>query len=99
MNREDNPKEWVRHAETDRRAARLLLRDGEYEPCAFHCQQAVEKLLKAVIVKQTNQRPVHTHDLSALLEKVKGVEIDEGIAKAVSDIDGYYAGALSAGCG
>ncbi len=36
---------------------------------------------------------MHTHDLSALLEKVKGVEIDEGIAKAVSDIDGYYAGA------
>lgn len=93
MNREDNPKEWLRHAETDRRAAKSLLEDNEYETCTFHCQQAVEKLLKAIIVKQTGKRPVHAHELNALLEKITGLEIDEEIARGISDIDGYYVGA------
>ena len=60
MSRESDPLEWLRYAEIDRRAAKHLLEAGEYETCAFHCQQAIEKLLKAVIVKQTGQRPVHT---------------------------------------
>lgn len=93
MNREDNPKEWLRHAETDRRAAKALLEDGEYEPCAFHCQQAVEKLLKAIIVKQTGQRPPHIHDLLSLLRKVKGIQTTEDLERAIGRIDSYYVGA------
>lgn len=42
MSREADPKEWLRYAESDRRVARHLLEAGDYEACAFHCQQAVE---------------------------------------------------------
>lgn len=92
MSREGNPQEWLQSAESDHRAAKHLLESGDYEPCAFHCQQAVEKLLKAIIVEQTGGRPEHTHDLNALLEKITGLEMDEDIEQIVSDIDGYYIG-------
>ncbi len=92
MNREDNPQEWLRAAEDDRRVAKNLLEDGEFAACAFHCQQAVEKLLKAVIVKQTNQRPPHMHELRVLLEKITGFEISTELAQSVARIDSYYVG-------
>lgn len=92
MNREDNPREWLHYAENDQRAAQTLFESGEYEARTFHCQQAVEKFLKAVIVKQTGKRPVHTHDLGALLEKISGIEVPENIARPVSDVDSYYIG-------
>ena len=92
MSRESDPREWRRFAEIDRRAARHLLEAGDYEACAFHCQQAIEKLLKAIIVKQTTQKPVHTHDLRALLEELKDIEVSPEIASLVSNIDIYYIG-------
>lgn len=92
MSREKNPQEWLRYAEDDRQAARVLLDSEFYEQCVFHCQQAVEKLLKAVIVKETQRKPVHTHDLNALMEKIVSVAISDSIQRSISDVDGYYAG-------
>lgn len=93
MSREADPKEWLRYAENDRRAAQHLLEAEDYEACAFHCQQAVEKLLKAVVVKQTGQRPRHTHEMSALLEQLGDFEIEVEIAQSISSIGVYYLGA------
>ncbi len=92
MSRETSVKEWRRSAESDRQAAKHLLDAGDYEACVFHCQQAVEKLLKAVIIKQGGGRPERTHDLNALLEKITGLEKDKDIEQIVSEIDGYYIG-------
>lgn len=92
MNREGDPKEWLRYAENDRSAAQHILAYGDYENCAFHCQQAVEKLLKAIIVKQTGQRPPHVHDLLTLLRKIKGLQITEDLERAIGRIDAYYVG-------
>ncbi|MGQ0604767.1 MAG: HEPN domain-containing protein [Anaerolineales bacterium] len=57
MSREKDPREWLHYAENDQRAAKALIEAEIYEHCVFHCQQAVEKLLKAIIVKQTGDRP------------------------------------------
>ena len=92
MSREGNPREWLRTAESDKRAAEHLLDAGDYEACAFHCQQAIEKLLKAIIVKQTGKRPIHTHDVRSLLEEISGLEISVEMKDMVSDINGYYVG-------
>ncbi len=93
MNREADPQEWLRYAEVDRQAAKHLLDAGDYETCAFHCQQAVEKLLKAIIVKQTGERPPYAHDLLTLLKKISGTEVQESIAEAMNAVDSYYIGA------
>jgi HEPN domain-containing protein len=92
MNREGNPQEWLYAAEKDQRAAQHLLDADDYEACAFHCQQAVEKLLKAIIVKQTGKRPVHTHDLRTLMDNISGIEIASEMRDKVSDIGSYYVG-------
>lgn len=92
MSREKNPLEWLRHAENDRRAAQVLLADGFYEQSVFYCQQAVEKSLKATIVKQTNERPPHTHNLRALLERIPGLTLPNEIAQSVSTVSEYYVG-------
>lgn len=90
MKREDNPQEWLRYAENDRRAATHLYEAALYEQAAFHCQQAVEKLLKAIIVQQTQQRPPHTHDLRRLLELITNLAVDEELAAHISAVSSLY---------
>jgi len=64
----DFVQQWLKKAELDLETARILL-DAEmndYFTCAFHCQQAAEKLLKAFLVcHQVEFRK--THDLEELL--------------------------------
>ena len=88
--REANVREWLTYAEADRRAAHALFEAGLYGPCAFHCQQAVEKLLKTAIVAKTGRRPPYLHDLRTLLRRVEGIDVSEDIARRISNLDVYY---------
>jgi HEPN domain-containing protein len=42
---------WIKKANEDRRSAVLILADDPplLDPAAYHCQQAAEKLLKALL--------------------------------------------------
>jgi HEPN domain-containing protein len=70
-------KEWLLMAAEDIAAARRLL-EGEAplaQAAAFHCQQAVEKTLKAFLeFRQT--RPPKTHALSELLDWAESLAPD-----------------------
>ncbi len=59
-------------AECDLAAAKLLHKhgDGFAEPVGFHCQQAAEKYLKAVLVAH-NLRVPKIHNLVRLIEMIK----------------------------
>jgi HEPN domain-containing protein len=61
--------EWVRKAEADLRAARLLTaaKPRLNDQACFHCQQAVEKYFKA-LVQEWGQPVPYSHDLEALLD-------------------------------
>jgi HEPN domain-containing protein len=65
---------WVRKAEHDLQAARLIL-TGEnncpYDTACFHCHQAAEKYLKALLTMLGIQAP-RTHDLGKLLALLPG---------------------------
>jgi HEPN domain-containing protein len=57
--------------------ARSALSQGIYEQCVFHCQQALEKLLKAIGIERTaSGSPRRTHDL-VLLAQDAGLSIGE----------------------
>jgi HEPN domain-containing protein len=60
--------EWVRKAEADFLAAGKLLRGSAplHDAVCFHCQQAAEKYLKALLVELGLAVP-RTHNLIALL--------------------------------
>ncbi|HEY9868241.1 MAG TPA: HEPN domain-containing protein, partial [Candidatus Obscuribacterales bacterium] len=47
--RVENTRDWIRVARDDLRIAELLLQQEMFDQCLFHCQQSVEKALKALL--------------------------------------------------
>jgi HEPN domain-containing protein len=65
---------WMRKADSDLRAAATLAPEPEdYDAVGFHCQQAVEKYLKARLYVAFKE-PSRTHDLLRLLAELDGEE-------------------------
>lgn len=67
--------EWLREADEDLRVGEILLRDSPNltNPVVFHAQQAVEKLLKAILTWNKVPFP-KTHDIERLLVLVESVD-------------------------
>jgi len=65
----DHMRQWIAKADVDYQTAEWLLKapDPIRESIAFHCQQAVEKYLKALLVSLRVEFP-KTHDLEELLD-------------------------------
>lgn len=61
-------KNWTSLAEYDLETAKAMLKSGRYVYVAFTCQQAIEKLLKAIYVKRKNGTPPYTHNLTKLVD-------------------------------
>src|SRR5712691_3092174 len=64
-------REWVRKAEADFRVAAKLASESEsfHDQLCFHCQQAAEKYLKALL-EELSLSVVKIHDLEPLLDKL-----------------------------
>jgi len=56
---------WIRKAEADFKGASLILREDLNDAVCFHCQQCIEKYLKAMLVELGLPVP-KTHDLGRL---------------------------------
>ncbi|MDE2019285.1 MAG: HEPN domain-containing protein [Patescibacteria group bacterium] len=52
----------------DWKIAQKLFDSKDYSYCLFFCHLALEKLLKAVVVKKVNEHPPFTHFLARLAE-------------------------------
>jgi len=71
----DLVRDWLRKANLDCDVAARLASEGDRfrDIVAFHCQQAVEKYLKSILVRhQVEFRK--THDIERLLHILRGVE-------------------------
>ena len=62
-------KNWLDLARYDLETASAMLARGRYLYVAFTCQQAIEKLLKALFVKTKNCTPPYTHNLLKLCDE------------------------------
>ena len=71
----DFVQEWLRKAENDTVALRILVGEDleDYEVGAFHGQQAVEKLIKAYLVRHQVEF-AKTHEIKALRALVAAVD-------------------------
>ena len=84
---------WLEFVRRDLEAAKILFKNGDkmgfaYQASVFHCHQAVEKLLKACIVK--NGEPVvKTHDF-VRLEKLAGIRLGASLSRFIRDINPHY---------
>lgn len=73
-------------AEEDLRAVHLLGADGSFgETIGFHCQQAIEKALKAVLEGAGVAAP-KPHDLVGLIELLSAHDIDVPTASAARTV-------------
>lgn len=81
----DLVRDWLRKADLDCDVAARLASEGDRfrDIVAFHCQQAVAKYVKAILVRhQVEFRK--THDIERLLHILRGVEpsIADGLVNA-----------------
>ncbi len=88
-NPELSPKAWFDKSEEDLKAAKAMLEARRYTWCAFICQQAVEKYLKAWYVKKFNEIPPYIHKLEKLC-KILSLEIPDQYLDSIVRIDRYY---------
>jgi HEPN domain-containing protein len=87
---ETDTQAWLEYAEADRRSAYNAMRAADYRDVTFHCQQAVEKLLKAVIVQQTGDRPPYEHNLWKLWQHISGIACPSDIQVAMAALNPHY---------
>ena len=92
--------DWIALANKDLYAAEIMAKD-DYSLTnivAFHCQQAIEKYLKAFLIE--NDIPlIRTHDLiklNGMIKEVKDLDIDEEKLIMINEvyIDSRYPGEL-----
>jgi HEPN domain-containing protein len=90
VSREADVRAWMEYAEADRRSARNAMAAADYRDVAFHCQQAVEKLLKAIIVQQTGQRLLYSHNFWKLWQHISGVTCPPDVQEALAALNPHY---------
>ena len=82
-------KQWTEQAIYDLDTARAMLDSGRYLYVLFCSQQAVEKALKAVIVRRTNDFPPRLHNLLRLAE-IADIKMEAGREDFLGELSGYY---------
>ena len=79
---------WFEFAKKDLKSAEILFKGKEYEVAIYHCHQAIEKSIKAVIVgKKIKLRK--THDLVELIGDAK-ISLSPNILNFIDDLNPYY---------
>jgi len=92
--------DWILMADKDLCAAEIILKDEHAltNIVAFHCQQAIEKYLKAFLIER-GAPLVKTHDLiklNGMVNEIKNIGIDEVKLLVVNEvyIESRYPGEL-----
>src|SRR5947209_8005099 len=86
--------QWLEYADEDLRLIAKIASDVDLSSsAAFHCQQAAEKLAKAILVASGSNYP-RTHELSELSERV--IALQPQLGRLLAELSGltewYLAG-------
>ena len=86
---DEDVRNWVTISEYDLGTAQDLLAASRYVAVLFSCQQAVEKMLKALITQHSGEIPRRIHGLIELAMDAN-VEINQEQKSLLSDLTLYY---------
>ena len=82
---------WITLADYDLQTAEAMLQAERYLYVAFTCQQAIEKLLKALYVKEKSQTPPYTHNLLRLADALTiAAKLGEENNRFLETLNSYY---------
>jgi HEPN domain-containing protein len=84
----DIAKNWVGFAKEDLKIAKVLFEKKYYKGCSWNCHQAIEKILKAIII-QKGKRPRKIHDLVELSKDAK-IKLPENLQFFLEELNLYY---------
>lgn len=83
-------KEWINAAEDDLNTIERLITDSSLTNImAFHAQQAIEKVLKAII-EEFSLGSIKTHNLQTLLSKIEELQTLRYDENIIAEIDRLY---------
>jgi HEPN domain-containing protein len=85
MNKKQKIKYWLEISDYDLETARSMLESKRWLYVVFMCQQAIEKLIKALYINDFDAEPPRTHNLAFLFKKLNVAKGDSD-PKAPSDI-------------
>ena len=76
---------WEEHSDYDIVTARHMFETRRYPYCLFLCHLSTEKILKAILVKQTKKPAPYTHNLIDLAKK-SGIDFMETQRMLLADL-------------
>lgn len=80
---------WLKAAESDIETARSILKTRKnLHYCLFFCHLTIEKHIKALIVRNTQQMPPRSHDLEFLAEKA-GIKLELNDLDFLTEMNGF----------
>lgn len=83
------PESWFEQAQYDMATARAMFDAGRHLYVIFCCQQAVEKTIKAIIVRGSDDMPPRLHDLMRLADHA-GLHPPPEHARHLRALSEYY---------
>jgi len=83
------PQHWIEKAQYDLDTAKAMIKTGRYLYVLFCSQQAIEKILKAIIAKRTNKHPPRIHNLVRLAE-LASLELNKGQDVFIKTLTRFY---------
>lgn len=77
INKKDLVNYWIKSSEEDLKTADSLFLSKRYHHCLFFCHLFIEKILKALIVKESGKQAPYGHKLFQLAKLINIVFSDE----------------------
>lgn len=89
MRKQERIDYWVDIAEYDLITARAMLETGRHLYVVFMCQQAIEKIIKAIYIQKYDVEPPRSHNLAYVFNKLN-LSASEQIIELFTMLTAYY---------
>lgn len=80
---------WLKTAEHDFETMLSLFKSKRYSDCLFFGHITLEKILKALVVQNTQAQAPFTHDLLVLYKKTGNLELSEEEANLLDEVNRF----------
>ncbi len=94
MNKTEKIKYWLNIADYDLETAKSMFASKRWLYVVFMCQQAIEKLIKALYIDEFDEEPPRTHNLAFIYKKMRiyqdKTELQTDILKFLNILSAHY---------
>jgi len=89
MDKKEKVEYWLDIADYDLETAKSMLTSGRYLYVVFMCQQAIEKMLKALYINLFDEEPPRSHNLAFLFNKL-GISTSDETMNVLNSLSAHY---------